>query len=63
MNLSGSLPTDAGSITTGDAVAQQKQSRLARWLEQEGHWPVVAWFCGIATGAVWIYSGMPMICH
>jgi hypothetical protein len=32
-------------------------------LWREGHWPAVAWLGGIAAGAFWIYSGMPMICH
>jgi hypothetical protein len=62
--LSGSLLTDDGSKTTGDLhlVAQPGPSRLATWW-QVGAWPVVAWFCGIAAGVLWIYSGMPMICH
>jgi hypothetical protein len=30
---------------------------------QEGYWQGVAWFVGITAGAVWIYSGLPMICH
>jgi len=36
---------------------------LVRWFWQEGRWQPVAWFCGIAVGAFWVYSGMPLICH
>jgi hypothetical protein len=36
---------------------------LGRWFWQEGRWQAIAWFCGIAIGALWVYSGLPMICH
>jgi hypothetical protein len=36
---------------------------LVRWFWHEGHWQAFAWIGGIAAGAFWIYSGMPMICH
>jgi hypothetical protein len=45
------------------AVIQPSQPSLLRLLWKEGRWPAVAWFGGITVGAVWIYSGMPMICH
>jgi hypothetical protein len=36
---------------------------LVRWFSQEGRWQAIAWFCGIAAGVFWVYSGAPMICH
>lgn len=61
--LSGDLPTDDGSMTRGALLAVTKPKQLLKWLRKEGRWPVVAYFSGIAAGALWIYSGMPMICH
>jgi hypothetical protein len=63
--LSGNLLTDGSSKTDRDfhAGTQPKQPLPLKWLWQEGRGPVIAWFSGIAVGALWIYSGMPMICH
>jgi len=63
-HLSGNLLTDGSSMTYRDfpAVAQPSQPPQKKWLWQK-RWPVIAWFGGIATGALWVYSGMPMICH
>lgn len=62
MNLSGNMPASPGPIMDLHGAAP-KQLRLAEWLWREGRWPVVAWLGGIATAALWIYAGMPMICH
>jgi hypothetical protein len=62
-HLSGNSLTNGGSIAYRHAAAQRKQPRISRWLRQERRWPIIAWFSGIAAAALWIYSGMPMICH
>jgi hypothetical protein len=36
---------------------------LLRRLKEDRRWRAAAWIGGIAVGALWIYSGMPMICH
>jgi hypothetical protein len=36
---------------------------LRKWFWQNGRWQTIAWVCGIAATACWVYSGMPMICH
>jgi hypothetical protein len=36
---------------------------LVSWFAQERHWKPIVWIGGIAAGAFWLYSGMPMICH
>jgi hypothetical protein len=63
--VSSSLATDGNPTACRDAhaVIPPSQPALLRWLSREGHWPAVAWLGGIAVGALWIYSGMPMICH
>jgi hypothetical protein len=63
--LSGNLPTDDGSMTSLSfhSVAKLEQARVLTWLWKEGRWSVIAWIIGFAASALWIYSGMPMICH
>jgi hypothetical protein len=37
-------------------------SLLSR-LWQDRRWRTAVWLVGTVAGAVWVYSGMPMICH
>jgi hypothetical protein len=46
-----------------DASTQASQPPLLRTLWQERYRMVLGWFTGISAGALWVYSGMPMICH
>jgi len=64
-HLSTSLTTDQNPTARRDihAVIQPSQPSLLLSLWREGRWPAAAWLGGIAAGAFWIYSGMPMICH
>jgi len=39
------------------------KSFLLRGFWHEGRWQPLAWICGMVVGALWVYSGMPMICH
>jgi hypothetical protein len=52
-DVSGSVPPGGSPVARRDL----------NWFWREGRWPAAAWLGGIAAGAFWIYSGMPMICH
>jgi hypothetical protein len=43
-------------------AATAMKHALVRWFRERG-WRPIAWVCGIAAGAFWVYSGAPMICH
>jgi hypothetical protein len=62
---SGNLLAGDDSMTyrNVDASTRASQPPLLRTLWQEKYRLVLAWFIGISAGAVWVYSGMPMICH
>jgi hypothetical protein len=48
----------------GRSNPQPSQPSLLSQLWQETRWSTaIGWFSGMAAGAFWIYSGMPMICH
>jgi hypothetical protein len=62
---SGNLSTDNGSMIYRNVhvTTERSQPLLLMSLWQERYRLVLAWFIGISAGAVWVYSGMPMICH
>ena len=51
---------DAASATSAVRFWRLERTNWEERLEPPGQ-PL--WSCGIATGAVWLCSGMPMICH
>lgn len=51
-------------MSHSDAYATfQAQSAGSPGRSKRGYRRAVAWFGGAAAVALWIYSGMPMICH
>jgi len=60
---SGNLSTDNDSMIHVHAANPLSQPPLLSSLWQERYRMVLGWFTGISAGAVWVYSGMPMICH
>jgi hypothetical protein len=68
----GSSSTDCRNLHT--AIQPTQPSLLKQWWQEqpfllrqwwkELSWAAAfGWFAGMAIGGVWIYSGMPMICH
>ncbi|KRB53370.1 hypothetical protein ASE04_29640 [Rhizobium sp. Root708] len=56
----------SSSVATDDCVELVpglSEPALLRLLWRESRWPALALVGGFAVWAVWIYSGLPMICH
>jgi len=62
---SGNILADDDSMTCRNvrATTQASPPPLLRSLWQERYRMVLGWLTGISAGALWVYSGMPMICH
>jgi hypothetical protein len=60
---SGNLSAGDDSMTHVHATNQLPQPPLLKSLWQERYRMVLGWLTGITAGALWVYSGMPMICH
>jgi hypothetical protein len=59
---SSSTPGFHRAYTKNMGAAEMRGVGVRR-LWRERRWKAIAWLGGIAAGAFWVYSGMPMICH
>jgi hypothetical protein len=72
--LSSSLPTGVSSDGLHTVIRQTQPSLLKQWFQEQpsllrqwwkklGWAAAFGWFSGMIAAGVWIYRGMPMICH